>query len=366
MRDLQIVSICVICIKKKKQQRRANPASSSKMNKGEMGSSSSETHSNRALGFIKSTFTYEELEELTDGFSATNVLGEGGYGYVHKGVLPDGKEVAVKSLKPNCGQGEKEFQAEVEIIGRIHHRHLVSLVGYCTTPGKRILVYKFVPNRTLHYHLHYGRPFGETLNWSNTLAIAIGSAKGLAYLHEDCQPRIIHRDVKATNILLDNNYEAKVADFGLAKLMEDSTTDVSTGVRGTSGYIAPEYQARRKVSEKADVFSYGVVLLELITGRQPIDKERPDDELLVDWARPLLTKAQRDGQYHDLVDRRLDNEYNKIEMARMIACAASCIRKSANRRPQMSHIVRALEGDVSLEILNSTAEHIMRTTPDDV
>uniref|UniRef100_A0A7N0RAX9 non-specific serine/threonine protein kinase n=1 Tax=Kalanchoe fedtschenkoi TaxID=63787 RepID=A0A7N0RAX9_KALFE len=161
-----------------------------------------------SFGFSKSTFTYEELAMATNGFSDANLLGQGGFGYVHHGVLPDGKEVAVKSLKVGSGQGEREFQAEVEIISRVHHRHLVSLVGYCIAGSQRMLVYEFVPNNTMEFHLHgNGRP---TMNWSTRMKIALGSAKGLAYLHEDCHPKIIHRDIKASNILLDSDFEAMV------------------------------------------------------------------------------------------------------------------------------------------------------------
>ncbi|CAN6456436.1 unnamed protein product [Victoria cruziana] len=231
---------------------------------------------------MQSTFTYEELAIATNGFSSSNLLGQGGFGYVHKGILPSGREVAVKQLKSGSGQGDREFHAEVEIISRVHHRHLVSLVGYCVTGSQRMLVYEFVPNSTLEFHLHAnGRP---TMDWPTRLKIAFGSAKGLAYLHEDCHPRIIHRDIKASNILLDYNFEAKVADFGLAKLSSDNNTHVSTRVMGTFGYLAPEYASSGKLTEKSDVFSFGVMLLELITGRRPVDTSQSYmDDSLVDW-----------------------------------------------------------------------------------
>ncbi|XP_010249724.1 PREDICTED: proline-rich receptor-like protein kinase PERK1 [Nelumbo nucifera] len=304
-----------------------------------------------ALGFSKSTFTYEELAMATDGFSNANLLGQGGFGYVHRGVLPNGKEVAVKQLKAGSGQGEREFQAEVEIISRVHHKHLVSLVGYCMAGSQRMLVYEFVPNNTLEFHLHgKGRP---TMDWPTRLKIALGSAKGLAYLHEDCNPKIIHRDIKSANILLDFKFEAKVADFGLAKFSSDGNTHVSTRVMGTFGYLAPEYASSGKLTDKSDVFSFGVMLLELITGRRPVDTSQTFmDDSLVDWARPLLTRALEDGNYDTLADPRLDGDYDQSGMARMVACAASCVRHSARRRPRMSQIVRALEGDVSLADLN--------------
>ncbi|XP_042469043.1 proline-rich receptor-like protein kinase PERK1 isoform X1 [Zingiber officinale] len=306
-----------------------------------------------ALGFSKSTFTYEELAIATNGFSDANLLGQGGFGYVHRGVLSNGEEVAVKQLKTGSGQGEREFQAEVEIISRVHHKHLVSLVGYCIAGGERLLVYEYVPNNTLEFHLHgRGRP---TMEWSTRLKIALGSAKGLAYLHEDCHPKIIHRDIKSSNILLDYKFVAKVADFGLAKFASDNNTHVSTRVMGTFGYLAPEYASSGKLTDKSDVFSFGVMLLELITGCRPVDQSQTYmDESMVDWARPLLTQALEDGNYDDaLVDPKLGMNYNPDEMARMIACAAACVRHSARRRPRMSQVVRALEGDVSLDDLNN-------------
>ncbi|KAL8208728.1 hypothetical protein R6Q57_008140 [Mikania cordata] len=303
-----------------------------------------------SLGFSKSTFTYEELAMATNGFSEANLLGQGGFGYVHKGVLSNGKEVAVKQLKVGSGQGEREFQAEVEIISRVHHKHLVSLVGYCISGAQRMLVYEFVPNNTMEFHLHgKDRPVME---FATRLRIALGSAKGLAYLHEDCHPKIIHRDIKAANILLDFNFEAKVADFGLAKITSDVATHVSTRVMGTFGYLAPEYASSGKLTEKSDVFSYGVMLLELITGHRPVDSTNTYmDDSLVDWARPLITRAQEDGNFDSIVDSRL-RDYNHTEMARMVSCAAVCVRHSARRRPKMSQVVRALEGDVSLADLD--------------
>ncbi|KAM7257807.1 hypothetical protein ACFE04_013548 [Oxalis oulophora] len=291
-----------------------------------------------SLGFSKSIFSYEELARATDGFSDANLLGQGGFGYVHKGVLPNGKEVAVKQLKVGSGQGEREFQAEIEIISRVHHKHLVSLVGYCMAGTERLLVYEFVPNNTMEFHLHAsGRPVME---WSTRLKIALGAAKGLAYLHEDCHPKIIHRDIKAANILLDFKFEAKVADFGLAKFTSDTNTHVSTRVMGTFGYLAPEYASSGKLTEKSDVFSYGVMLLELITGRRPVDSTQTYmDDSLVDWARPLLTRALEDGNFSTLADPRLQGNYDLNEMARMVNSAAACM-------------VRSLEEDASLSDIN--------------
>ncbi|AQK82770.1 proline-rich receptor-like protein kinase PERK12 isoform X1 [Zea mays] len=239
------------------------------------------------------SFSYEELTSITSNFSRDNVIGEGGFGCVYKGWLGDGKCVAVKQLKAGSGQGEREFQAEVEIISRVHHRHLVSLVGYCVAQHHRMLIYEFVPNGTLEHHLH-GRGM-PVMDWPTRLKIAIGAAKGLAYLHEDCHPRIIHRDIKSANILLDYSFQAQVADFGLAKLTNDTNTHVSTRIMGTFGYLAPEYASSGKLTDRSDVFSFGVVLLELITGRKPVDQARQGEESLVEWVRTSTIDASARG-----------------------------------------------------------------------
>ncbi|KAL3844841.1 hypothetical protein ACJIZ3_002244 [Penstemon smallii] len=327
------------------------PAPPQASNSGDYSSSQSGQPVSPNMVGSKSQFSYEELAAATAGFAQANLLGQGGFGFVHKGVLADGKEVAVKSLKSGSGQGEREFQAEVEIISRVHHRHLVSLVGYCIADQQRMLVYEYVNNKTLEYHLHgKGRP---VMDWATRLRIALGSAKGLAYLHEDCHPRIIHRDIKASNILLDYNFEAMVADFGLAKLTSDNFTHVSTRVMGTFGYLAPEYASSGKLTEKSDVFSFGVMLLELITGRRPVDPTNKNmEDSLVDWARPIMIQALEDGNYDALVDPRLEDNYVPDELARMVACASASIRHSGRRRPKMSQIVRALDGASSLEDFN--------------
>ncbi|OIV93729.1 hypothetical protein TanjilG_16580 [Lupinus angustifolius] len=297
-------------------------------------------------------FTYDMVMEMTNAFSSENVIGEGGFGCVYKGWLLGGRAVAVKQLKAGSGQGEREFQAEVEIISRVHHRHLVSLVGYCISEQQRMLIYEFVPNGTLHHHLHgSGMP---VLDWAKRLKIAIGAAKGLAYLHEDCSQKIIHRDIKSANILLDNAFEAQVADFGLAKLADVGNTHVSTRVMGTFGYMAPEYATSGKLTDRSDVFSFGVVLLELVTGRKPVDQTQPlGDESLVEWARPLLIHAIETHDISELTDPRLQKHYVESEMFRMIEAAAACVRHSAPKRPRMVQVVRALDsGDDIFDLTN--------------
>ncbi|KAI4380158.1 hypothetical protein MLD38_006379 [Melastoma candidum] len=309
-----------------------------------------------ALGPSKSMFTYEDIIRATNGFSTANLLGQGGFGYVYRGFLPNGKEIAVKQLKARNRQGELEFLAEVEIIRRVHHKHLVSLVGYCIHGNHRLLVYEFMPNKDLNFHLHgKSRP---TMDWGTRLRIALGSAKGLSYLHDDCHPKIIHRDIKAANILLDYQFEAKVADFGLSKYMCEGHTHISTGVKGTFGYISPEYASSGKLTEKADVFSFGVVLLELITGRKPVLATNTNqDDSLVQWARPKLKRALEDGNFDSIVDPKLQNIYDHGKMSLMVACAAACVHSSANHRPKMSQIVRILEGDAFFPDLTVTWTH---------
>ncbi|PPD90103.1 hypothetical protein GOBAR_DD12962 [Gossypium barbadense] len=244
----------------------------------------------------------------------------GGFGCVYKGQLPGGKIVAVKQLKIGSGQGEREFRAEVEIISRVHHRHLVSLVGYCIANDHRLLIYEFVSNSNLERHLHDTGL--SVLEWAKRVKIAIGAAKGLAYLHEDY--------------------------FGLARLINTSQTHVSTRVMGTFGYLAPEYASSGKLTDRSDVYSFGVVLLELITGRKPVDPTRPlGDESLVEWARPLLIQALEAGNFGELIDPRLEKRYVEIELFRMIEAAAACVRHSAAKRPRMALVIFSISTNFS-------------------
>ncbi|XP_022957494.1 proline-rich receptor-like protein kinase PERK13 isoform X2 [Cucurbita moschata] len=316
------------------------------------------------INSAKFVFSYEELMEITSGFSRQNILGEGGFGCVYQGWLPAGRSVAVKQLKAGSGQGEREFKAEVEIISRVHHRHLVSLVGYCVSENHRLLIYDFVPNKTLEHHLHGGNGV-PVLDWSKRLKIALGAAKGLAYLHEDCHPRIIHRDIKSANILLDDAFDAQVADFGLAKLTNDTNTHVSTRVMGTFGYMAPEYASSGKLTDRSDVFSFGVVLLELITGRKPVDPTQPlGDESLVEWARPLLLHTLETGVFDGLIDPRLGKQYVESEMFRMIEAAAACVRHSAPKRPRMVQVVRSLDIETDMSDLSNGVKYGQSTIYD--
>ncbi|CAA0842058.1 Somatic embryogenesis receptor kinase 1 [Striga hermonthica] len=239
------------------------------------------------LGQLK-RFSLRELQVATDSFSNKNILGRGGFGKVYKGRLADGTLVAVKRLKEErTPGGELQFQTEVEMISMAVHRNLLRLRGFCMTPTERLLVYPYMVNGSVASCLRERPPNEPPLDWPTRKRIALGSARGLSYLHDHCDPKIIHRDVKAANILLDEEFEAVVGDFGLAKLMDYKDTHVTTAVRGTIGHIAPEYLSTGKSSEKTDVFGYGIMLLELITGQRAFDLARlanDDDVMLLDWA----------------------------------------------------------------------------------
>ncbi|RZS20731.1 hypothetical protein BHM03_00053279 [Ensete ventricosum] len=288
--------------------------------------------------------SYEELKEATNNFEPTSMLGEGGFGRVFKGVLSDGTAVAIKKLSSGGHQGDKEFLVEIEMLSRLHHRNLVKLVGYCGSrdSSQNLLCYELVPNGSLESWLH--GPLGGNcpLDWDTRMRIALDAARGLAYLHEDSQPCVIHRDFKASNILLENNFHAKVADFGLAKQAPEGRANyLSTRVMGTFGYVAPEYAMTGHLLVKSDVYSYGVVLLELLTGRRPVDMSQPSgQENLVTWARPILRDNNR---LEELADPRLAGKYPKDDFVRVCTIAAACVAHEANQRPTIGEVVQSLK-----------------------
>ncbi|BFG19719.1 hypothetical protein CerSpe_059930 [Prunus speciosa] len=296
------------------------------------------------LGQLK-RFSLRELQVATDTFSNKNILGRGGFGKVYKGRLADGTLVAVKRLKEERTQGgELQFQTEVEMISMAVHRNLLRLRGFCMTPTERLLVYPYMANGSVASCLRDRPEAQPPLDWEIRKRISLGSARGLAYLHDHCDPKIIHRDVKAANILLDEEFEAVVGDFGLAKLMDYKDTHVTTAVRGTIGHIAPEYLSTGKSSEKTDVFGYGVMLLELITGQRAFDLARlanDDDVMLLDWVKGLL----KDRRLEALVDADLNGNYIDDEVEQLIQVALLCTQGTPGERPKMSEVVRMLEGD---------------------
>ncbi|KAG2299585.1 hypothetical protein Bca4012_011125 [Brassica carinata] len=287
-------------------------------------------------------FTFGELETATKGFSKGSFLAEGGFGSVHRGTLPDGQIIAVKQYKIASTQGDREFCSEVEVLSCAQHRNVVMLIGLCVEDGKRLLVYEYICNGSLHSHLYgLGK---EPLGWSARQKVAVGAARGLRYLHEECRVGcIVHRDMRPNNILLTHDFEPLVGDFGLARWQPEGDKGVETRVIGTFGYLAPEYAQSGQITEKADVYSFGVVLVELITGRKAMDIKRPKgQQCLTEWARPLLQKQA----IKELLDPRLMNCYSEQEVYCMALCAYLCIRRDPNSRPRMSQVLRMLEGDV--------------------
>ncbi|XP_022758567.1 receptor-like serine/threonine-protein kinase ALE2 isoform X3 [Durio zibethinus] len=287
------------------------------------------------------TFALIELEKVTNKFSSKRILGEGGFGRVYRGVMDDGSEVAVKLLTRDNENRDREFIAEVEMLSRLHHRNLVKLVGICIEGRIRCLVYDLVPNGSVESHLHGVDKMKGPLDWDGRLKIALGAARGLAYLHEDSNPRVIHRDFKASNVLLEDDFTPKVSDFGLAREATEGSQHISTRVMGTFGYVAPEYAMTGHLLVKSDVYSFGVVLLELLTGRKPVDMSQPQgQENLVTWARPLLTS--REG-VEQLVDPSLAGTYDFDDMAKVAAIASMCVHPEVTHRPFMGEVVQALK-----------------------
>ncbi|KAL2333940.1 hypothetical protein Fmac_015153 [Flemingia macrophylla] len=296
-------------------------------------------------------FSYDDLKKCTNNFSDSHEIGCGGYGKVYKGVLPDGKMVAIKRAQRGSMQGGLEFKTEIELLSRVHHKNLVGLVGFCFEQGEQMLVYEFMPNGTLRESLS-GRS-DVYLDWKRRLRIALGSARGLAYLHELANPPIIHRDVKSTNILLDENLTAKVADFGLSKLVSDSEKGhVSTQVKGTLGYLDPEYYMTQQLTEKSDVYSFGVVMLELITSRQPIEKGK----YIVREVRTLMNKNDEEHYgLRELMDPVVRSTPNLIGFGRFLELAMQCVEESASDRPTMSEVVKTLETILQNDGMNTNS-----------
>ncbi|XP_015973175.1 probable serine/threonine-protein kinase PBL23 [Arachis duranensis] len=287
-------------------------------------------------------FTYSELCFATRNFHPDYMIGEGGFGRVYKGFLKGTNQVvAVKQLNRNGFQGNREFIVEVLMLSLLHNPYLVNLVGYCADGDQRVLVYEYMVNGSLEDHLFDLPPNKKALDWSTRMKIAEGAARGLEYLHEVANPPVIYRDFKASNILLDEDFNPKLSDFGLAKLgPTGDKTHVSTRVMGTYGYCAPEYASTGQLTTKSDVYSFGVVLLEMITGRRVIDHMRPSGEQnLVTWAYPLLKDRRK---FTLMADPLLEGRYPIRGLHQAIAIAAMCLQEDAELRPLISDVVTAL------------------------
>ncbi|KAJ8559354.1 hypothetical protein K7X08_003412 [Anisodus acutangulus] len=288
------------------------------------------------------TFTFRELATATKNFRQECMIGEGGFGRVYKGRLDrTGQIVAVKQLDRNGLQGNREFLVEVLMLSLLHHNNLVNLIGYCADGEQRLLVYEYMPLGALEDHLFDVSPERTPLDWFTRMKIALNAARGLEYLHHKANPPVIYRDLKSSNILLDKEYNAKLSDFGLAKLgpMGDNS-HVSSRVMGTYGYCAPEYQRTGQLTVKSDVYSFGVVLLELITGKRAVDiTKNGHDQILVAWAEPIFKDTNR---YAELADPLFKGDFPKRSFNQAVAIAAMCLQEDPVVRPLISDVVTAL------------------------
>ncbi|XP_071714501.1 putative serine/threonine-protein kinase isoform X1 [Rutidosis leptorrhynchoides] len=289
-------------------------------------------------------FSYKELQVATYNFDRSTKIGRGGFGIVYKGILKDGTQVAVKTLSVESKQGVREFLTEINTISNVRHRNLVELIGCCVEGAHRILVYEFLENNSLDHALLGRKTYTPELDWKRRCEICIGTARGLAYLHEELEPHIVHRDIKASNILLDKDFSPKIGDFGLAKLFPDSITHISTKLAGTTGYLAPEYVLGGQLTLKADVYSFGVLVLETISGRSSsISSWGRMQKVLLEWAWELY----EEGKLLELVDPDL-KAYPEEEVLKYIKVAFFCTQATANRRPMMSQVVDMLSRNIKL------------------
>ncbi|CAH8346269.1 unnamed protein product [Eruca vesicaria subsp. sativa] len=288
-------------------------------------------------------FTYEEVVSMTSNFASDNLIGEGGNSYVYRGDLSDGRELAVKVLKP-CLDVLKEFILEIEVITSVHHKNIVSLFGFCFENNNLMLVYDYVPRGSLEENLHGNRKDAASFGWLERYKVAVGVAEALDYLHNTHDPEVIHRDVKSSNVLLADDFEPQLSDFGFASLASSAAQHVSCGdIAGTFGYLAPEYFLHGKVTDKIDVYAFGVVLLELLSGRKPICVDQSKgQESLVMWANPILES----GKFAQLLDPSLEADDSSNDLIEKLLLAATlCIKRSPQDRPQMGLVVKILQGE---------------------
>ncbi|BFG28970.1 hypothetical protein CerSpe_152440 [Prunus speciosa] len=295
-------------------------------------------------------FSFRQLKDATNNFDKANKIGEGGFGPVYKGLLSDGTVIAVKQLSSKSEQGNREFVNEIGMISALQHPHLVKLHGCCIEGNQLLLVYEYMENNSLARALFGPEESQLKLDWPTRHKICVGIARGLAYLHEESRLKVIHRDIKATNVLLDKNLTPKISDFGLAKLDEEDNTHISTRIAGTYGYMAPEYAMRGYLTDKADVYSFGILVLEIASGRNNTTYRGKEKSFyLLDWAQ--LLKGQ--GNLMDLVDPRLGSDFNKEEMMLTINVALLCCNVTSTVRPTMSSVVSMLEGRAAVQELVS-------------
>ncbi|XP_075664268.1 putative leucine-rich repeat receptor-like serine/threonine-protein kinase At3g14840 [Castanea sativa] len=317
--------------------------------KGFLGGRTSRENELKGLDLQTRFFTYRQIKAATNNYNPTNKIGEGGFGSVYKGILLDGTVIAVKQLSPKSKQGSREFVNETGMISGLQHPNLVRLYGCCIEGKHLLLVYEYMENNSLAHTL-FGPADGRLkLDWPARQKICIGIARGLAFLHEESTLKVVHRDIKTTNVLLDRDLNPKISDFGLAKLNEEENTHISTRIAGTIGYMAPEYALRGYLTNKADVFSFGVVALEIVAGKNNM-KYQPNENFVC-----LLDKAivlQQKGILMELVDPELGSEFSKEEVLKMIKVALLCTNPSPAPRPTMTAVVSMLEGGTVVDELN--------------
>ncbi|XWS18045.1 hypothetical protein CRYUN_Cryun32bG0008500 [Craigia yunnanensis] len=296
-------------------------------------------------------FSFEELKKYTNNFSEANGIGSGGYGKVYRGTLPTGELVAIKRAQQGSMQGGLEFKTEIELLSRVHHKNVVGLLGFCFEQGEQMLIYEYIPNGSLSESLS-GKS-GIRLDWTRRLKIALGAAKGLAYLHELANPPIIHRDIKSNNILLDERLNAKVADFGLSKPMDDSEKGhVTTQVKGTMGYLDPEYYMTQQLTEKSDVYSFGVLMLEITTARRPIERGK----YIVREVRMSMDKTKSLYNLQEILDPTIGLGTTPKGLEKFVDLAMRCVEESGADRPTMGEVVKEIESIMQLGGMNPNAD----------
>ncbi|XP_058755258.1 probable serine/threonine-protein kinase PBL19 [Vicia villosa] len=344
-------------------KKKKNPASNRAANStGSVSSSKSVKDLYKEKEHSFRVFTLQELREATNGFNRMFKIGEGGFGSVYKGsILPpngqgDPVQVAIKRLNTRGFQGHKEWLAEVQFLSIVNHPNLVKLLGYCSVDGERgiqrLLVYEYMPNRSLENHL-----FSKTLPvlpWKTRLEIMLGAAQGLAYLHEGLEIQVIYRDFKSSNVLLDEDFDPKLSDFGLAREgPQGDQTHVSTAVVGTQGYAAPEYIETGHLKVQSDMWSFGVVLYEILTGRRSLERNRPTaEQKLLDWVKQYPADSSR---FNMIMDPRLRNQYPNVAARKIAKLADSCLKKNPEDRPSMSQIVEGLKEALQYSEMSNTS-----------
>ncbi|XAR66185.1 Non-specific protein-tyrosine kinase [Bertholletia excelsa] len=300
-----------------------------------------EIRANKGRDYPWEIYTLKEILHATNNFHDENKIGEGGYGSVYWGQASKGIEIAVKRLKAMTAKAEMDFAVEVEVLGRARHKNLLGLRGFYAGGDERLIVYDYMPNHSLSVHLHGQQDDDCLLDWPRRMRIAAGSADGLAYLHHEANPHIIHRDIKASNVLLDSELRPKVADFGFARLIPEGVSCFTTRVRGTLGYLAPEYAMWGKVSKKCDVYSFGILLLEIISAKRPIEKlPGKVKQDIVHWATPYVQK----GAFDCIVDPRLKGQYDQKQLETTVLIAMRCVDACPDKRPSMMEVADWLKG----------------------